>query len=116
MPLTNILVLISSISFLGYGIAYFSSSKMKNEFVRFGLSRLGMLTAILEILGALGLLIGLKFDFILLISSGGLALLMLLGVRVRLRVKDGFLAILPALVFLGLNAYIFFETMKIFMD
>ena len=102
MPLTNILVLISSISFLGYGIAYFSSSRMKNEFVRFGLSRLGMLTAILEILGALGLLIGLKFDFILLISSGGLALLMLLGVRVRLRVKDGFLAILPALFFLGL--------------
>lgn len=89
---------------------------MKSEFIRFGLSEFGTLTAILEILGGLGLLVGLIFDYFLILSSGGLALLMFLGVAARLRVKDGFLAILPALFFLGINAYIFFESMIIFLD
>lgn len=116
MRLLEVLVLFSSLSFLGYGIAYFTSSKMKSEFIRFGLSRLGMLTAILEIVGAVGLLVGLMFNYILLISSGGLALLMFLGTAVRLRVKDGWLVTLPALFFLGLNSYIFFESLQIYLD
>lgn len=110
MRLIEFLVLFSSLSFLMYGITYFASPKMKSEFIRFGLSKFGTLTAILEILGALGLLVGLAYNFSLVLSSGGLALLMLLGVAVRLRVKDSFLVILPALFFFGLNAYIFFES------
>ena len=117
MRLQEVLVLFSSLSFLAYGIAYFTSPKMKSEFIRFGLSRgLGMLTAILEILGAIGLLIGLIFNYILLISSGGLTLLMFLGVLVRIRVKDGLWASLPALFFLGLNLYIFYVSIKIFLN
>jgi len=116
MHLLEVLVLLSSLSFLAYGIAYFASPNMKSEFIRFGLRRYGMLTAILEILGALGLLIGLMYNYILPISSGGLALLMFLGVAVRIRVKDGLPALLPALFFLVLNSYIFFESMKIFRD
>jgi hypothetical protein len=64
---------------LGYGIAYFTTTNMKNEFIRFGLGKFGTL-AILEIVGAIGLLVGLLYNAILLISSGGLALLMFLGV------------------------------------
>ncbi|MDO8967158.1 DoxX family protein [Algoriphagus sp.] len=116
MNLLNVLVLVSSLSFLAYGIAYFTSSKMKSEFIRFGLRKFGALTAILEILGALGLLLGLKFDYFLVLSSGGLGLLMLLGIAARIRVKDGFLAILPALFFMVLNAYVFFESLKILKD
>jgi hypothetical protein len=111
MYLIQSLVLFSSISFLSYGIAYFMSPKMKSEFIRFGLSKFGSLTAILEILGALGLLAGLMVDYLLILSSGGLALLMLFGVLARLRVNDGFFAILPALFFLGLNAYIFIQAL-----
>ena len=110
------LMLFSSISFLIYGIAYFTSPKMKSEFTRFGLEKFGAMTAILEILGGLGLLVGLMFNFFLLISAGGLALLMLLGVGARLRVKDGFLEMLPALLFFVLNSFIFFESMKIIGD
>jgi len=116
MRLLEVLIVFSSLSFLGYGTAYFLSPKMKSEFVRFGLSDFGTLTAILEIVGALGLLIGLMFNDILLVSSGGLALLMFLGVIVRLKVKDGLWASSPAIFFLGLNAYIFYETMIIFLD
>ena len=116
MRLLEVLVLISRLSFLAYGLAYFTSPKMKSEFIRFGLSKLGMFTAILEILGALGLLAGLMFNYILLISSGGLALLMFFGVAVRLRVNDGLWALLPAVFFLCLNSYIFYLSMKIFMN
>ncbi len=116
MRLLEVLVLVSSLSFLAYGIAYFTSPKMKSEFIRFGLRRLGTLTAILEVLGAIGLLVGLMFNYILLISSGGLALLMFLGVAVRLRIKDGLWASLPALFFLALNSYIFFVSVKKFLD
>lgn len=81
---------------------------MRNEFKRFELEKFGLLTIILEILGALGLLIGLYSKIILMISSGGLALLMLLGVIVRIKSKDSFRVSIPALFYLGLNTYIFY--------
>jgi uncharacterized membrane protein YphA (DoxX/SURF4 family) len=62
------LILLSSISFIGYGIAYFVGPSMKLEFQRFGLEKVGALTAILELLGGVGLLVGIKFNPILLVS------------------------------------------------
>lgn len=113
MRLFEILVLFSSLSFFIYGIAYFTSDKMKSEFIRFGLRKFGAITAILEILGGIGLLVGLVFNFFLVFSAGGLATMMLLGVGARLRVGDGLIAILPALFFMVLNAYLFFEAISI---
>ncbi len=101
-------VLISSLSFLAYAISYFISPHMKNEFKRFKLEKLGLLTIVLEILGALGLLIGLLFKPLLLISAGGLALLMLLGLMARIRSQDSLLISLPALFYMFLNSYIFY--------
>jgi hypothetical protein len=42
------LIFLSATSFLIYGIAYFVSSNMKNEFKRFGL-KIWPLTAVLEL-------------------------------------------------------------------
>lgn len=106
MHLKNIVLIFTSLSFLFYGVSYFTSTKMKEEFVRFGLEKFGAITAILEILGGLGLIIGLKFNVILVISSGGLALLMFLGVLVRLKMKDSIRVSLPALFYMLLNLYI----------
>ena len=111
MNLLTMLIVFSSLSFMGYGIAYFSSTKMKSEFKRFGLEKAGALTAILEIVGALGLLLGLKIHLILLVSAGGLAVLMLLGVAVRIKVRDTLWVTLPALFFMILNVYIFFMSL-----
>ena len=111
MTVLKVLIFISSFSFLFYGIAYFTSTQMKSEFKRFGLEKFGAHTAILELLGAAGLLIGLKYPPILLIASGGLALLMLLGVAVRIKVKDSLLVSLPATIYMLLNAYIFFMSL-----
>jgi hypothetical protein len=81
---------------------------MKEEFKRFGLEKAGALTAVLELLGGAGLLIGLKLFPILLVSAGGLTLLMLLGVIVRIKVRDSLWVTMPALFFMLLNASIFF--------
>ncbi len=111
MKLLTVLILLSSLSFLGYGISYFISPQMKIEFKRFGLEKVGALTAVLELLGAVGLLVGLKNQLILLIAAGGLSLLMFLGVVVRIKVKDSFLISLPALLFMILNLYIFYMSL-----
>lgn len=107
MTLYTICVLLSSVSFLGYGISYFTTPHMKSEFKRFQLEQLGLLTVALELFGAFGLMVGFFFyKPLLIISAGGLALLMLLGLIVRLRLKDSLWISLPALFFMILNAYI----------
>lgn len=83
------------------------SPHMKNEFKRFDLEGLGLLTIVLEFLGATGLMVGLNFSPILSISSFGLGLLMLCGVMVRLKLKDGVWISLPAIFYMCLNVYIF---------
>lgn len=113
MNFLNALILISSLSFLGYGIAYFISPQMKNEFKRFGLQKVGTLTAVLELIGAVGLLVGLKIQLILLIAAGGLTLLMFLGVAVRVKVKDSLWISLPAIFFMVLNFYIFYRSLPV---
>ena len=81
---------------------------MKNEFERFKLEKLALLVIVLEILGALGLLLGLWYEPLLLVSSAGLGLLMFLGLIVRIKLKDSLWISLPALFYMGLNAYIFY--------
>ena len=105
-----LLVLVSGVSFVIYGCLFFISPQMRNEFKRFGLEKFATLTGITELLGGIGMLVGLKFSFILLVSSGGLALLMLLGFGVRLKIKDGFWLAMPSLFFMLLNLYIFLMT------
>jgi hypothetical protein len=87
---------------------------MKNEFKRFNLEKIGLLTIILQFLGATGLLIGLKYNPILILSSLGLGLLMLCGLMVRIKLKDNIWISLPALFFMILNLYIFAESMNSF--
>lgn len=107
MTLLTVLILFSSVSFLGYGVAYFVSPNMKAEFKCFGLGRVGLIAIVFELLGATGLLLGLRSYPILLVSSGGLALLMFLAVATRLRMRDGLLVSLPLVFYMLLNAYIF---------
>jgi hypothetical protein len=101
-------ILLSGLAFLGYSIAYFTGPKMKAEFKRFGLEKYALMTVLFEIIGALGLLTGYFYSLKLLLelSAIGLSILMLLGVLVRLKVKDGLFVTLPAFFFFLLNAYI----------
>jgi hypothetical protein len=83
---------------------------MKYEFKRFGLEKIGLLIILLQITGAIGLLVGLLFNPILIISSLGLALLMFAALLVRIKIKDSIWVSLPAFFFMVLNAFIFWES------
>jgi uncharacterized membrane protein len=85
---------------------------MKSEFKRFGLEKFGLLIMVAQFLGATGLLVGLKFNFLLTISSFGLAFLMLSGVIVRIKLKDSIWISLPALFYMSLNTYIFLASIN----
>jgi len=112
MSFHTIAILGSSAVFLTYGGLCLSSSSMQSEFQRFGLERLRILTGVLEMLGGMGLLVGLKWPFALWVSSAGLSLLMMAGVAVRIRSGDGLLLCFPALALMILNAYILLESLR----
>jgi len=113
MNLINLsLTWFSAISFLFYGLSFYRSSQMKDEFKRYGLEKFTLLTSSLQIMGGIGLIVGLRIHPILLISSAGLSILMLFGFAVRLKIKDGFWRSLPALSYFLLNGYLFYITLK----
>ncbi|MET3114960.1 putative membrane protein YphA (DoxX/SURF4 family) [Pedobacter sp. CG_S7] len=108
-----ILIIVSAISFLYYGITFFTNSGMEEEFHRYDLSKFRKLIGGLQLLGGAGLFVGLIWPLILIIASGGLALLMLIGFGVRVKMKDGLLQSLPSFIFTLLNFYIFFVALSL---
>lgn len=113
MSLLQALVLFSSFSFLMYGYRSLTTQAMKDEFKRYGLAKFRVLTGSLEIIGALGLIIGLWFDTLLIIASGGLFLLMILGFLTRLYIKDPFWQCVPSFIFMLVNGYIFYLNLNL---
>jgi hypothetical protein len=104
-----VFTLISALSFLYYGAICLTAPWMVLEFKRYGLSEgLRKLTGVLQLLGSLGLLIGLKSPLLGFIAAAGLSLLMLLGFLTRLKIRDTFLQSLPSFIFMLLNAYLAF--------
>lgn len=92
--------------FLYYGAASLLADGMVAEFERFGLSRFRRMTGVLELLGAVGLAVGLFLPTITVVSAGGLFLLMVLGIAARVRVGDAVLETLPAVVLGVVNLFI----------
>jgi uncharacterized membrane protein YphA (DoxX/SURF4 family) len=99
--------------FLYYGASVLVSDAMAAEFERFGLSRFRRLTGGLEVLGALGLILGYFVSPFDIAASAGLTVLMAAGVIVRFRSGDSFLDAVPALVMALLNAFIFVHAIGI---
>ena len=108
--LLTTLIFISASSFLFYGLHCLFSKKMAQEFKRFGLNDFRKPTGILQLIGAIGLLMGFFYPILTLIASAGLAFLMLLGFLVRLKIKDSLLVSSPAFAFMLLNLYILFAS------
>lgn len=100
------LILFSALSFLGYGSACFCSSYIKQEFFRYGLGSQRVLVGTLQWFAGIGLLGGISQPWMGQLASGGLALMMLVAVGVRIQIHDTALRTLPAVVYLVLNAYL----------
>lgn len=106
---TNFLLIapfLSAALFGGYGLNCLLSERMVTEFERYGLARFQRLTGALQVAASVGLLLGQRYHPLLLLSAGGLALMMFLAVVTRFRIKDPPLAALPALALCLLNALI----------
>lgn len=102
------LIFISGLTFIFYGLLCLLTGHMKKEFTRYGLSRFRTLTGALELLGGMGVLVGRHYHPLLVFSAAGLALLMFLGIIVRLRTRDPLIEILPAFILLLVNLKILF--------
>jgi len=102
------LAIVSSVVFIVYGIFCAFTPSMVADFHRFGLDNLRILTGALEILGGIGLLVGLKERPLLWLSAAGLALLMLIAFGVRLKMRDSIALSTPSFLLMLLNGYIFF--------
>ncbi len=100
------LTALSVVVFLVYGLTCLFANGMAADFERFGMPRLRVLTGTLEVLGALGLIAGQFIDGLVIISAGGLTVLMALGLLTRLRFRDSVRESLPAFVLMVSNAYI----------
>ena len=102
------LILISALSFLGYGSACFFSSRMKQEFQRYRLAALCFKVGALQWLAGIGLLAGMNQPWMGQLAAAGLALMMLVAIIVRIQIKDTLLQTLPAVFYLALNTYLCF--------
>lgn len=96
----------SGISFIFFGLACFYNSLFVNEFYRYGLSEYRTIIGFFQLLGGIGSIIGVFDKRILIISSLGLSVMMLLGVGVRIKINDTFIQTLPALTYFIVNAII----------
>ncbi len=101
-----VLILCSAVSFLGYGAACFLSDSLKREFRRYGFGSQRLLIGVLQLAAAMGLLAGLGQPWMGRAAAAGLALMMLVAVGVRIKIKDSLLQTIPALFYLVLNAYL----------
>ncbi len=106
MPFIDLLTFVLIISFFVYGARCLFGEAMVHEFKRWGLPHLQYLTGLLEVLGALGLVVGRWFPWLGFFSAAGLALLMLCGIFVRIRVKDTLFQTLPAVLFLVISVFV----------
>ncbi|MEI7546403.1 MAG: DoxX family protein [Mycobacteriaceae bacterium] len=102
----QILKPLSALLFLYYGLSVLFSNAMVTEFDQFGLPNLRRFTGVLELLGAVGLLVGYLIPPLVIAASGGLALLMALGLAVRFRSKSSLPDSIAALVMLLINLFI----------
>ncbi|NJL31823.1 MAG: hypothetical protein HC898_09430 [Phycisphaerales bacterium] len=82
------------------------SERGKLEFIRYKLQGYQQLVGSLQIAGSTGLIIGLWMPPLGFAASLGLALMMVFGLIVRIRLHDSFIQMVPAIVYLLLNGYL----------
>lgn len=94
---------VSIISFAWYGASLLWSQAMAADFERYGLSRYRVLVGALQLAGSAGLVLGFWFRPLVPLAAGGLALMMLVAIHARIRVRDSVITMLPAVAFCCLN-------------
>ena len=103
-------VLFSAISFIIYSLNSVFSRRMILEFSRWGIGNLRILVASFQMLGGIGLLLGMYNIRLLCLVSFFLMLMMIIAIIIRIRVRDSFLLKVPALIYALLSFIIFYSS------
>ena len=80
------------------------------DFARWGVKKLRILVAIFQMMGGIGLLLGLYNIRLLCLVSFLLTLMMMIAIIIRAKVKDSFMMTLPAILYALLNLIIFYNS------
>ena len=112
MTTTELVIIFIALSFFYYGASCLFDKRMKSEFQRFGIPQYRRLIGISQLLASLLMAIGYFFPIVALIAAIGLAVQMLMGFLLRLKIKDGLLQSSPAFLFMILNAYLAIELVE----
>lgn len=99
-------MLFSALSFFAYGAACFLSVYIQGEFERYHLGSQRVLVGALQLAAGIGLVAGLSQPWMGRAAAGGLALMMLVAVGVRIKIKDTLIQMTPALLYFALNTYL----------
>ena len=86
--LHDVLSAFTGLFFLYYGAACLFSKAMKAEFERFGIPRLRLLVGVLDLLGGIGLWVGLIVPGLGVLAAVGISLLMSIVVVQRIQQGD----------------------------
>lgn len=96
MVLLIALALLSGSAFAAYGYQTLFGDRPRREFERYGMSSMRKLVGSAQLLGAVGVLLGLAIPLLGAAAALGLTLMMALGLIVRFRIHDAPRLMIPA--------------------
>ena len=114
MDIDLVFLLFSAFSFIGYGVNSFNSKRMISEYERWGYASQRVLLGSCQVLGGLGLLLGLVLPLMMSLASFLLMCMMITAVSVRIKLKEPMYKMLPALSYALLNLIIFYNSLDAF--
>jgi hypothetical protein len=108
MHYSQVIILFISFSFIFYALHTLFSTKMKDEFSRWGVQKYRILISCIQLSSGFSLLLSFFYPFLVIYCSSIFFIMMLGAIFVRIRIKDSFLDTLPALLYFFLNAIILY--------
>lgn len=96
MSILVALALTSAVAFTIYGYQTLFGLPPRGEFERYGMPKVRRFVGSTQLLGAIGVLLGLIYGPLGALSAGGLTLMMVLGLIVRFRIHDAPRLMVPA--------------------
>jgi len=98
-----VLVLISGSAFAVYGYQTLFGLPPRGEFERYGMPKVRRFVGSAQLLGAAGIVLGIRYPLLGAAAATGLTLMMFLGLAVRLRIHDAPRLMVPAATFALVN-------------
>ena len=111
MDLNILLVVFSALSFIFYGINSFFTKRMVSEYARWGYSDHRILLGCIQLLGGIGLLIGITNSVLLSVTSFLLTFMMITAIFVRIKIKDSLINMFPAIFYFLINFIILYNSL-----